>query len=253
MARRARAHLHYKVEGRQSYAGLLFVPHAAVRLVRSGAQGRVKLYVRRVFITDDAELLPSWLRFVRGVVDSEDLPLNVSREMLQNNPPVAQIRNGLTGACRRSWKARPPRTPEVTPRSGRPSARSSRKGSTRTFERRDQLLAPPRFAADGEGRARSRTMWLISNPTRPTSTTSSAIAPSVCKPIPSSRRRARAASRCCCSPIRSMRSGLDAAGVRGQAVEVAEPGRCRLRPHPPCSTTRPRTEEGGRANDEVIV
>jgi molecular chaperone HtpG len=88
--------LHYKVEGRQAYAVLLFVPSSApFDLGDPSRKGRVKLYVRRVFITDDAELLPPWLRFVRGVVDSEDLPLNISREMLQNNPQVAQIRNGL--------------------------------------------------------------------------------------------------------------------------------------------------------------
>ena len=90
--------LHYRAEGRQSYAVLLFVP--ATRPFDLGdptRKGRIKLYVRRVYITDDAELLPAYLRFVRGVVDSEDLPLNISREMLQNNPQVAQMRNALTG------------------------------------------------------------------------------------------------------------------------------------------------------------
>ena len=83
--------LHYKVEGRQSYAVLLFVPSRR-RLSTSAInrKGRIKLYVRRVFIANDADLPPR-LRFVRGVVDSEDLPLNISREMLQNNPQVTQI------------------------------------------------------------------------------------------------------------------------------------------------------------------
>ena len=90
--------LHYRAEGRLSYAVLLFIPTARpFDLADAARKGRVKLYVRRVYITDDAELLPAYLRFVRGVVDSEDLPLNVSREMLQNNPQVAQIRSALTG------------------------------------------------------------------------------------------------------------------------------------------------------------
>ncbi len=90
--------LHYRAEGRQSYAVLLFAPSTPpFDLFDRGRKSHVKLYVRRVFITDDAELLPTYLRFVRGVVDSEDLPLNISREMLQNNPQVAQIRKALTG------------------------------------------------------------------------------------------------------------------------------------------------------------
>ncbi|MGB9165141.1 MAG: molecular chaperone HtpG [Rhodomicrobium sp.] len=90
--------LHYRAEGRQSYAVLLFAPSTRpYDLFDPVRQSHVKLYVRRVYITDGAELLPSYLRFMRGVVDSEDLPLNISREMLQNNPQVAQMRKALTG------------------------------------------------------------------------------------------------------------------------------------------------------------
>lgn len=90
--------LHYRAEGRLSYAVLLFVPSSPpFDLFDPQRLAHVKLYVRRVYITDDAALLPPWLRFVRGVVDSEDLPLNISREMLQNNPQVAQMRKALTG------------------------------------------------------------------------------------------------------------------------------------------------------------
>ncbi|MCZ6763490.1 MAG: molecular chaperone HtpG [Alphaproteobacteria bacterium] len=86
--------LHNKVEGVVAYSSLVFIPSTRpYDLFHPERASRLKLYVRRVFITDDCEeLLPSWLRFLRGVIDSEDLPLNVSREMLQNNPVVAKIR-----------------------------------------------------------------------------------------------------------------------------------------------------------------
>ena len=90
--------LHARAEGVLEYTSLLFVPSAKpFDLFDPERKSRVKLYVRRVFITDEGtNLLPAYLRFLRGVVDSEDLPLNISREMLQSNPMVARIRQQLT-------------------------------------------------------------------------------------------------------------------------------------------------------------
>ncbi|MHC4514522.1 MAG: molecular chaperone HtpG [Planctomycetota bacterium] len=87
------ARTHFKVEGLQEMTGLLFVPsHAPFDLFERKARG-VRLYVKRVFIMEDCEeLLPEWLRFMRGVVDSEDLPLNVSRELLQQETVTRSIR-----------------------------------------------------------------------------------------------------------------------------------------------------------------
>ena len=80
--------IHYRAEGRHEYSVLAFVPRSKpFRSVRSAAQGpRPSSYVRRVLISDEADLLPGWLRFVRAVVDTADLPLNVSREMVQSEP-----------------------------------------------------------------------------------------------------------------------------------------------------------------------
>jgi molecular chaperone HtpG len=90
--------VHYRAEGRNEFSVLLFVPsQKPFDLFDPARRGRVKLYVRRVFITDEAEILPGWLRFVRGVVDSEDLPLNISREMLQKNPILEAIGRNVTG------------------------------------------------------------------------------------------------------------------------------------------------------------
>ena len=92
------AYVHTKVEGKLEYSSLLFIPSRAPfdlwdRQQRHG----VKLYVKRVFIMDDAEqLVPAYLRFIRGVVDSDDLPLNVSREILQRNKTIDSIRSGMT-------------------------------------------------------------------------------------------------------------------------------------------------------------
>ncbi|EGY01551.1 chaperone Hsp90 [Nitrospirillum viridazoti Y2] len=89
--------LHWRAEGVLEYTNLLFIPEAKpFDLFEPERKHRVKLYVRRVFITEGPEgLIPAYLRFLRGVVDSEDLPLNVSREMLQHNPMLAKMRTGI--------------------------------------------------------------------------------------------------------------------------------------------------------------
>lgn len=88
--------LHYRAEGRHEYSVLAFVPGAKpFDLFDPDRAGRMKLYVRRVFITDEAQILPRYLRFVRGLVDSSDLPLNVSREMIQESPALAAIQKGV--------------------------------------------------------------------------------------------------------------------------------------------------------------
>ena len=89
--------LHYRAEGRHEYTVLLYVPgERPFDLYDPERRGRQKLYVKRVYIADDVEMLPGYLRFVRGVIDSEDMPLNISREMLQNNPQVSAIRKAVT-------------------------------------------------------------------------------------------------------------------------------------------------------------
>ena len=92
------AHTHNRVEGSTEYTQLLYIPSKApFDLWNRDKKGGLKLYVKRVFIMDDAEaLLPSYLRFVKGVVDSADLPLNVSRELLQESRDVKAIREGCT-------------------------------------------------------------------------------------------------------------------------------------------------------------
>jgi molecular chaperone HtpG len=145
--------LHYKVEGRQSYAVLLFVPSTPpFDLGDPNRKGRIKLYVRRVFITDDADLLPPWLRFVRGVVDSEDLPLNISREMLQNNPQVTQIRNGLVTRVISELESTADKDAETYTKIWTAFGPVLKEGLYEEQERRGQLLALARFATTaGEG------------------------------------------------------------------------------------------------------
>lgn len=138
--------LHYRAEGRQAYAVLLFAPSSKpFDLFEPSRKGRVKLYVRRVFITDDADLLPPYLRFIRGVVDSEDLPLNISREMLQNNPQLAQIRKAVTGRVISELETLSEKEPEPFDKIWDAFGPVIKEGLYEDFERREKLLALARF------------------------------------------------------------------------------------------------------------
>jgi molecular chaperone HtpG len=147
--------LHYRAEGRYSYAVLLFAPSTKpFDLFEPSRKGKVKLYVRRVFITDDADLLPAYLRFIRGVIDSEDLPLNISREMLQNNPQLAQIRKAVTGRVIGELESLSEKTPETFARIWDAFGPVIKEGLYEDYERREKLLALSRFTTTtGEGRS----------------------------------------------------------------------------------------------------
>ena len=101
------ATLHWRAEGLLDFFALLFIPGMKPFEPFDGdRESHVRLHVRRMFITDKAELLPSWLRFVQGVVDTEDLPLNVSREMLQTTPVLGRIRKSLVSRVLGELKTR---------------------------------------------------------------------------------------------------------------------------------------------------
>jgi len=147
--------LHYRAEGRYSYAVLLFAPSTKpFDLFEPARKGKVKLYVRRVFITDDADLLPAYLRFIRGVVDSEDLPLNISREMLQNNPQLVQIRKAVTGRVIGELEQLAEKEPENFAKIWDGFGSVIKEGIYEDFERREKLLALARFTTTaGEKRS----------------------------------------------------------------------------------------------------
>ena len=90
--------IHFNAEGVINYKALLYLPtNQPMDLFNSERKNKIKLYVQKVFITDECdEIMPNWLRFVPGVVDSQDISLNISREMLQNNPVIDKIKKGIT-------------------------------------------------------------------------------------------------------------------------------------------------------------
>jgi molecular chaperone HtpG len=139
--------LHARAEGMVEYTYLLFVPDSKpFDLFEPERKTQVKLYVRRVFITDEGtELLPPYLRFLRGVVDSEDLPLNISREMLQSNPMVARMRQQLTRRVLGELRKKATDAPEEYAKFWDNFGAVLKEGLYEDREQRDTLLGLARF------------------------------------------------------------------------------------------------------------
>ena len=144
--------LHYRAEGRHEYTVLLFVPGSRpFDLYDAHRKGRIRLYVRRVFITDDAELMPAYLRFVRGVIDSQDMPLNISREMLQNNPMVASIRKAVTNRVLSELKTLAEKDSDAYAKLWADFGAVLKEGLYEDRERRDALYELARFHSTAGG------------------------------------------------------------------------------------------------------
>jgi molecular chaperone HtpG len=146
--------MHFRAEGVIEYTGLLFIPSARpFDIFHPDRKSPIKLYVRRVFITDDCpELIPAWLRFLRGVVDSEDLDLNVSREMLQKNPVLAKIKTGLTKRVLGELQKKAEKDPEAFETFWDNFGAVLKEGLYEDFAYREDLLKVVRFrSTHGDG------------------------------------------------------------------------------------------------------
>ncbi len=144
--------IHYRAEGRHEYSTLAFIPGSRpFDLFDQDRKGRMKLYVRRVFITDDIDLLPRYMRFVRGLVDSSDLPLNLSREMIQESPLLAAIRKGVANRILGDLVKLAENDSEKYAKVWDNFGVVLKEGLYEDWERREQLLKLARFRSTSSG------------------------------------------------------------------------------------------------------
>jgi molecular chaperone HtpG len=146
--------LHSHAEGKLDYTLLLFVPEQApMDLFNPQRKSQIGLYVRRVFITGECdELVPGWLRFMRGIVDSADLPLNVSREMLQNNPVLARIRQAIVRRVIGELEKKAGKAPEEYAKFWASFGAVLKEGIYEDSENRERLMKLTRFrTTHGDG------------------------------------------------------------------------------------------------------
>ena len=225
--------LHYKAEGRQAYAVLLFAPSSRpFDLFDPDRKGRVKLYVRRVYISDDADLLPPYLRFMRGVIDSEDLPLNISREMLQKNPQVAQIRKAVTGRVIGELETLAAKDAAAFGKVWDAFGNVLKEGIYEDHERRDALLALARFTTTKDGGVRSLADYVAD--LKPNQTDIYYLVGDSIERLKSSPKLEAARVRgvevlLLTDPVDAFWTAMPL-GFQGKPLEVAEPGRRRFRP-----------------------
>jgi molecular chaperone HtpG len=146
--------VHFRAEGRHEYTALAFVPGSTpFDMFDPDRHGRMKLYVKRVFITDEAEILPRYLRFVRGLVDSADLPLNVSREMIQESPLLAAIKKGVTSRVLSEFEKLAQNDAEAYTKVWETFGAVLKEGLYEDFEKRSTLLGLARFKTTASGGA----------------------------------------------------------------------------------------------------
>ena len=143
--------IHYRAEGKLEYTGLLYVPtQPPYDLFDPSRKNKVKLYIKRVFITDDVEdLVPSYLRFLKGVIDTEDLQLNISREMLQSSPLIAHLRQAVSRRVLNELDKKADKEPEEYTKFWTTFGAVLKEGIYEDAERRDDLLKLSRFQSTG--------------------------------------------------------------------------------------------------------
>ncbi len=144
--------IHNHVEGRQSYISLFYIPkRAPFDLMERDKRYGIKLYVKRVFIMDDAEhLMPTWLRFIRGLVDSDDLPLNISREILQGNKIIDTIRNASISRILSMLEKMAKKKHEEYAEFWKNFGHVLKEGPVEDFKNRDRILKLLRFSSTQE-------------------------------------------------------------------------------------------------------
>jgi molecular chaperone HtpG len=140
--------VHWRAEGRTEYSVLAYIPGSRpLDLFDPQRKGRTKLYVRRVLISKEIEMLPAWLRFVRLVVDSADIPLNMSREMAQNSPLIGQIGKGITTRIAQEISKLAQNEPDKFAKVWENFGAVIKEGLHEDPQRRDEIFAFARFAS----------------------------------------------------------------------------------------------------------